>query len=74
MNYSMLFAEKQSQPAVRRLAALAREQKLRFQQGNRRFSVAECTIQRHLHQVFPRVPLPVQNFPAGTSSSVRENG
>lgn len=62
MNYSMLFAEKQSQPAACRLAALAREQKLCFQQGNCRFSVAEFTIQRHLHQFFQRVPLHVQKF------------
>ena len=62
MNYSMLFPEKQSQPATCRLAALARKQKLRFQQGNCRFSVAEFTIQRHLHQFFQRVPLHVQKF------------
>lgn len=116
MNYSMLFPEKQSQPATCRLAALAREQKLRFQQGNCRFSVAKFTIKRHLHQFLQRMPLHVQKFagievrraavqvarqidvqhllrvtgrckvrtqilhpagsslPAGTSSSVRENG
>ena len=62
MNYSMLFAEKQSQPAASRLAALAREQKLCFQQGNCRFPVAEFTIQRHLHQFFQRMPLHVQKF------------
>ena len=52
MNYSMLFAEKQSQPATCRLAALTREQKLRFQQGDCRFPVAELAIERHLHQFF----------------------
>ena len=62
MNYSMLFPEKQSQPATCRLAALAREQKLRFQQGNCRFSVAKFTIKRHLHQFLQRMPLHVQKF------------
>ena len=58
----MLFPEKQSQPATCRLAALAREQKLRFQQGNCRFSVAKFTIKRHLHQFLQRMPLHVQKF------------
>ena len=62
MNYSMLFPEKQSQPATCRLAALAREQKLRFQQGNCGFSVAKFTIKRHLHQFLQRMPLHVQKF------------
>ena len=62
MNYSMLFAEKQSQPATCRLAALTREQKLRFQQGDCRFPVAELAIERHLHQFFQRMPLHVQEF------------